>query len=75
MKIKITKTFEKSLKKLHRVQIKLVEDAIDKIARNPGLGELKKGDLASVRVYKFRMNHQRILLAYLCRGKEIILLS
>lgn len=77
MKIKMTKTFEKVAKKLHRDQIKLVEDAIDEIASDPDVGELKKGDLAGVRVYKFRMNNQLILLAYLHHDddKEITLLS
>lgn len=75
MKIRITNTFEKAAKKLHRKQIKLIEDAIDEIAKNPDIGELKKGDLAGVRVYKFYLNNQIILLAYLHVNQEITLLS
>jgi hypothetical protein len=33
--------------------------------KNPLLGELKKGDLNNVRVYKFKMVHQLTLLAYM----------
>ncbi|EKD53951.1 MAG: hypothetical protein ACD_60C00137G0015 [uncultured bacterium] len=76
MKIKITKTFEKIIKKVHRNQIKLVENAIDKIANDPEIGELKKGDLAGIRVYKFYLHNQLILLAYYYNnGNEITLLS
>ena len=65
MKIKMTHTFEKCAKKFHRNQVKFIEDAIDAIAKNPEMGEPKKGDLAGVFVYKFRINRQLILLAYL----------
>lgn len=77
MRIKITRTFEKAAKKLHRNQIKPIEDAIDEIADKPEMGELKRGDLAGVRVYKIRTNNQLILLAYLHNDadKEITLLS
>lgn len=77
MKIKITTTFEKAAKKFHRHQIKLIEDAIDEIINDADIGELKKGDFAGVRVYKFRINNQLILLAYLHNDskKEITLLS
>lgn len=76
-KIKFTNTFEKSAKKFHRNQITHIEDAIDKIANDPEIGDLKKGDLANVRVYKFRVHHQQILLAYIFNEaiNEIILLS
>jgi mRNA-degrading endonuclease RelE of RelBE toxin-antitoxin system len=77
MKIHLTHTFEKAVKKLHRNQIKLVEDAIEEIAKNPEIGEQKKGDLAGVRVYKFKIHKQQILLAYWYEAleEEISLLS
>lgn len=64
MIIKMTAAFERAAKKLHRNQIKLLEDAIDQIAENPELGDMKKGDLGGVRVYKFRIHNQLVLLAY-----------
>lgn len=75
MKVKMTNTFEKSARKVHRNQIKFIEDAIEEIVKNPEIGELKKGDLAGVYVYKFRINKQLILLAYIHDSNEITLLS
>jgi mRNA-degrading endonuclease RelE of RelBE toxin-antitoxin system len=56
--------FEKALKKLSDGQLKVVEDEIDKIIADPFIGELKKGDLSYLRVHKFNMNNQRVLLGY-----------
>ena len=77
MKIKMTNNFEKATRKINRNQIKLIEDAIDEIAKNPDIGEVKLGDLANVYVYKFRINRQLVLLAYLHNESknEITLLS
>jgi hypothetical protein len=41
-----------------------VDQAFMVIANDPNLGERKKGDLASLRVYKFRSNGQLYLLGY-----------
>ena len=59
-----TNTFKKAVKKLHRSHIDEVNEVIEKIAVNPLAGDLKKGDLAGVRVYKFHLDHQLVLLAY-----------
>lgn len=77
MTIFLTSTFKRAAKKLHQSKKKLVEEAIQKIQKNPNIGELKIGDLASVRVYKFRILNQLKLLSYLYYEKEdkIILLS
>jgi hypothetical protein len=48
--------------------------AIRYITDNPEVGELKTGDLAGVRVHKFRMHDQQILLAYEYNSKTVILL-
>jgi mRNA-degrading endonuclease RelE of RelBE toxin-antitoxin system len=75
MKIIITNSFKKSAKKLMRNQISIVENAIDDISNDPEIGELKKGDLTNIRVYKFRIHNQLMLLAYKHSKKELILLS
>jgi mRNA-degrading endonuclease RelE of RelBE toxin-antitoxin system len=75
MKIKITNTFKKAAKKLVRNQIVSVEDAIDEVAKDPEIGELKKGDLAGIRVHKFYAVNQMMLLAYQITNNEVILLS
>lgn len=43
--------------------------------QNPEIGELKKGDLAGIRVYKFYMGKQLTLLAYQYSEKKLALLS
>ncbi len=64
MKIFQTPTFVKQVKKLHKNQKQNLDQAVGAIARDPGLGSVKKGDLCGVRVYKFSMTRQLALLAY-----------
>lgn len=59
-----SKRFTKSLSKLTTDQLRIVEDEVDKIIDNPLIGEQKKGDLSYLRVHKFKMNKQQVLLAY-----------
>ncbi len=65
MKVLRTNTFLRAAKKLHRNQLVALKEAIEEIENDPPIGELKKGDLAGIRVYKFRILQQLILLAYL----------
>jgi hypothetical protein len=64
MEIVQTPTFEKQVIKLHANQKKALDTAIRTIAGDPSLGEMKKGELAGVQVYKFKMVGQLTLLAY-----------
>ncbi len=64
MKILQMPRFKRDVKKLSRPFQLVVLDAVEDIKANPGIGELKKGDLQGFRVYKFKMNRQLILLAY-----------
>ena len=43
---------------------KKLNETEDEIAINPSLGEEKRGDLKGIRVYKFKVFDQQILLAY-----------
>ncbi|MBW2116132.1 MAG: type II toxin-antitoxin system RelE/ParE family toxin [Deltaproteobacteria bacterium] len=56
--------FGRQKKKLKKNQVKFLDDAIHKIMDAPELGEQKIGDLMGVRVFKFRMGKDQILLAY-----------
>ena len=56
--------FKRVYKKLHKQHRTIVNEAILAIVNNPMIGEEKKGDLAGVFVYKFKMHHQEFLLAY-----------
>ena len=59
-----TPTFKRSVRRLHKQQKRELDAAVGRIAADPTVGESKVGDLAGVRVHKFRMNRQLILLAY-----------
>lgn len=62
--ILVTPTFAKAVKKLHSKDKIVVDKAVKVIATDPSIGEEKKGDLAGVFVYKFKINKQEVLLAY-----------
>ena len=59
-----TPTFKKAVKKLKDNQKKDLDIAVKELVESPLLGEQKKGDLAFLRVYKFKMNKQLTLLGY-----------
>ena len=67
--------FRRSYKKLHRNQVKPVNDAIRHILSDPLCGEEKRGDLAGVKVYKFRVQDQQFLLAYEHDHETLFLLA
>jgi len=56
--------FKKAYKRLHIKERTVVDDAIRSIVQHPNIGQEKKGDLAGVFVYKFKMHNKEILLAY-----------
>ncbi len=59
-----TPTFKKAVKKLKPRQKKELDQAIKVLVEQPTLGERKKGNLAFLRVYKFKMTKQLTLLGY-----------
>jgi mRNA-degrading endonuclease RelE of RelBE toxin-antitoxin system len=73
--IKQMPAFKKTYKKLHPNEKSKVDDAIRAIIKNPKIGEEKKGDLAGVFVYKFKIHIQEVLLAYEWKPKERLLLA
>jgi mRNA-degrading endonuclease RelE of RelBE toxin-antitoxin system len=73
--VKQMPAFKKAYKKLHTNKKLEVDNAIRAIIKNPKIGEEKKGDLAGVFVYKFKIHHQEILLAYEWNPKERLLLA
>ena len=56
--------FARADKRLHKIQKVDVDTAIEVIVKSPEVGELKRGDLAGVYVYKFKSQNQLMLLAY-----------
>ena len=73
MQVIQTKRFERVYKKLHKNQLSDVNRSIKEIIENPQIGEQKKGDLAEIMVYKFKMVNQLTLLAYSYDNEKIIL--
>lgn len=59
-----TRRFSRQYKKLHDNVIADVDSAVEIVAKNPTTGERKKGDLASLFVFKFRSQGQLYLLGY-----------
>lgn len=75
MNIAQTPYFRRRYKRLQSNQFKPVNEAIRHILSDPSCGEEKKGDLAGVRVYKFRVLDQQFLLAYEHNKDTLILLA
>lgn len=67
--------FKKVYKKFHLNKKLKVNEAIRAIIQDPKIGQEKKGDLAGVFVYKFKIHQQEILLAYEWNPKERLLLA
>ena len=65
-----TPTFKRTAKKLHKSEKQVLDNAVEEIAVDPTCGEAKVGDLAGVRVFKFRMNSNLKLLTYEYFGNE-----
>ena len=55
--------FAKQKKKLHKQQIKDLDESVKSVFNDPGIGDVKMGDLQGIRVYKFKSKKQQILLA------------
>jgi len=64
------KPFAQFVKKQHRAFRAAIEDEINVICENPNIGELKVGDLSSIRVHKFKFNRQEYLIAYHVTGEN-----
>lgn len=64
MKTSYKRPFSQFVKKAHKPLQLVIEDAVEEICVDPELGEVKSGDLAGIRVFKFRFNRQEYLVAY-----------
>lgn len=66
-----TASFDRVAKKLHAKDKKVLDEAVKAVAADPGIGEEQRGDLVGVFVYKFKLNNQETLLAYLLEPNKI----
>ncbi len=49
---------------MYKKQVKVLDEEIKKIVKNPEIGQDKSGTLKGVRVYKFHIQKQLFLVAY-----------
>jgi len=70
-----TSSFRKAVKKLHRNQKNDLDAAVNNITTDPETGKLKSGNLSGLRVHKFKMNKQPVLLAYIHQPTSVVLLA
>jgi len=62
--VRQTRRFARQYKKLHDNTAFDVDSAVEQVRQNPEIGERKKGDLATLYVYKFHSFGQLYLLGY-----------
>ncbi len=75
MNVRQSPYFRRAYKKLRPNQLKSVNEAIRHIMADLTCGEEKRGDLAGVRVYKFRVHDRQHLLAYEFDAENLSLLA
>ena len=73
MKVQATPRFIRDIKKLHPSEKSALDEAVNALLEAPLSGEAKKGDLASLRVYKYKHNNQQQLLAYQIQAGALVL--
>jgi mRNA-degrading endonuclease RelE of RelBE toxin-antitoxin system len=71
--VRQTNKFARVYKRLNDSTAKAVDQAVELIAENPGIGEKKSGDLAKLWVYKFKHQGQLYLLGY-TKDKQICMI-
>ena len=64
MKVIQSGSFRRKAKKLHAGEKAALDKAVKKIVSSPESGTSKKGDLAGVRVLKYKVKARQYLLAY-----------
>jgi mRNA interferase RelE/StbE len=75
IKVRVTPSFERTVKKLHAKDSKAQDAVIRELIASPETGVAKKGDLAGVFVHKFKLNKQEVSLAYQLPPGGLVLLS
>lgn len=75
--LRIASKARKQIRKLPSKIRKAIDQELDIIISNPEIGELKYGDLAGIRVHKFKppSDTEQILIGYEIYGKVIAILA
>jgi len=72
MGIYFKSAFGNYLKKQSRPFQIAVQDEVETVIEDPGLGQIKKGDLANLRVHKFRFKKQEYLIGYCMENEDLL---
>lgn len=75
MRIVASPRFMKAKKKAPATLQKKLDEAVRAIVASPKIGEPKRGDLAGVRVFKFKAGRQIYLVAYECNSQALSLIA
>lgn len=73
--VRQTPAFGRSVKKLKNREKATLDGEIQALMKNPELGELKKGNLAGIRVHKFKIQKQIMLLSYRASEDSILIIT
>jgi len=73
VEIKQTRTFARSIKKLHPHEKTALDDAVKEIILDPFVGVMKIGDLAGIQVFKYKHNTNEYLIAYEFTNDDLLL--
>ena len=71
MQTNFKRPFAQYVKKAHKPLQLAIEDEVALICTSPEIGEVKVGDLAGIRVHKFRFSRQEYLVAYRPSEKDM----
>ena len=64
MKVIQSRSFEKRVQRFHKQEKKILDQQIKKIAKDPSVGQEKRGALRSIFVQKFKIHATQYLLSY-----------
>ena len=75
LNLRQTPAFGRIVKKYKKKEKEVLDKEVKAILEDPEIGELKKGNLAGIRVHKFKINKQIILLSYSVSEEVVLLIT
>jgi hypothetical protein len=72
MAIYLKSPFRNFLKRQSRPCQLAIRDEVEKVVDDPAVGESKRGDLADLRVHKFKFQRQEYLIGYRVEEEDLI---
>ena len=64
MRIIQSRTFEKRVRRFRKQEKKILDQQVRKLAKDPSIGQEKRGELRGVFVHKFKIHATQYLLSY-----------